>query len=88
MNWVVYMVRCEDGSLYTGVTTNVERRLMEHNGSKRGARYTRARRPVSLAYAIAFEGKGAAQHFEAAVKRLPKPTKEYMAARWRVEKAT
>ncbi|MCW8908564.1 MAG: GIY-YIG nuclease family protein [Sedimenticola sp.] len=48
--WYVYILECGDGSLYTGVTTDVERRLHEHNHSAKGARYTRARRPLSLAY--------------------------------------
>lgn len=50
MGWTVYMVRCADDTLYTGVTTDIERRLREHNGSARGARYTRSRRPVSLVW--------------------------------------
>ncbi len=48
--WFVYMVRCADDTLYTGVTTDIERRLHEHNGSARGARYTRARRPVKIVW--------------------------------------
>jgi putative endonuclease len=49
--WYVYMLRCRDGSLYTGITTDLERRLHEHNHGRRGARYTRARRPVTLVWA-------------------------------------
>jgi putative endonuclease len=49
MSWFVYMLRCADGSLYTGVATDMERRLAEHNAGK-GAKYTRGRTPVSLVY--------------------------------------
>lgn len=52
--WYVYMVRCSDASLYTGVTTDVNRRLIEHNSRKSGARYTRSRQPVSLVYVELF----------------------------------
>ena len=50
MSWFLYVVQCSDGTLYTGVTTDIERRIREHNGSKRGAKYTRGRRPVKLIY--------------------------------------
>ena len=46
--WYVYLAECNDGTFYCGVTTDVERRISEHNGSKKGARYTRSRRPVRL----------------------------------------
>ena len=46
--WRLYVLRCADESLYTGITTDVERRVQEHNEGPKGARYTRARRPVSL----------------------------------------
>ena len=48
--WYVYIVRCNDGTLYTGVTTNPTRRISEHNSSRGGSRYTRTRRPVELVY--------------------------------------
>ena len=44
--WFVYMLRCADNSLYTGITLDIERRVNEHNGIKKGARYTRSRQPV------------------------------------------
>ena len=50
MTWFMYVVQCSDGSLYTGATTDIQRRLKEHNGSPRGAKYTRSRRPVELVY--------------------------------------
>ena len=50
MNWFVYMIRSSDGSLYTGVTTDVERRFREHADSPRGARFFNGRQPVEIAY--------------------------------------
>ena len=69
MAWYVYMLRCGDGSLYTGSTTDVERRLREHQGGT-GARYTRSRPPVTLAYAEEAPDRSAAQRREAAIKKL------------------
>lgn len=69
--WFVYMLRCADGSLYTGITTDIERRLAEHNGEGAlGARYTRPRRPVTLAYTEAADDRASASRREAAIKRL------------------
>ncbi|MDD5758482.1 MAG: GIY-YIG nuclease family protein [Desulfobulbaceae bacterium] len=48
--WLVYVVSCRDGTLYTGITTCLARRLAEHNTGRTGARYTRSRRPVNLVY--------------------------------------
>ena len=65
------MLRCADGSLYTGITTEVARRIAEHNGEGGlGARYTRSRRPVQLVYAEA-----AANRAEAAIKKLDRTSK-------------
>jgi len=74
MAWYVYMLRCGDGSLYTGSTTDVERRLREHQGGT-GARYTRSRPPVTLAYAEEALDRSAAQRREAAIKKLPRAQK-------------
>ena len=72
--WYVYMLRCGDGSLYTGSTTDVARRLREHqNGT--GAKYTRARPPVSLAYTEEAPDRSTAQRREAAIKKLPRKRK-------------
>lgn len=74
--WVVYMLRCADGSLYTGITTDIVRRLAEHNGeSELGARYTRSRRPVTLAYSEPADSRAAASRREAAIKRLDRARK-------------
>lgn len=74
MGWYVYMLRCGDGSLYTGSTTDVDRRLREHQ-SGTGARYTRSRPPVTLAYVEEAPDRSAAQRREAAVKKLSRDQK-------------
>lgn len=74
MAWYVYVLRCGDGSLYTGSTTDVQRRLREHQRGT-GARYTRSRPPVELAYTEAAADRAAAQRREAAIKKLPRTEK-------------
>lgn len=76
--WYVYVVRCADGTLYCGTTTNVRRRISEHNTSKRGAKYTRSRRPVTLASVRQAGTRGEALRLEAEIKALPKADKEGM----------
>ena len=83
LTWYVYMLRCADGSLYTGIATDLARRLDEHNGDDRlGARYTRGRRPVTLVYAEAAPNRAAACRREHAIKRLDRRSKQAMAAGW------
>lgn len=75
-DWCVYLVRCADGSLYAGVTTDPERRLRQHNGELAGgARYTRARRPVELVYRERCQDRSAACQREAEIKSLSRPQK-------------
>ena len=74
MDWYVYMLRCADGSLYTGIAADVERRLEEHK-SGRGAKYTRSHPPVAGVYREKFSDKGAALRREAAIKKLPRAKK-------------
>ena len=70
------MLRCADGSLYTGITTDLERRIAEHNGDgPAGARYTRSRRPVQLVYRESARSRSAASQREAALKRLDRARK-------------
>lgn len=76
LRWVVYILRCRDGSLYTGITTALERRLHEHNHSPKGARYTRQRRPVTLAYSERYISRSAASKREAQLKKLERREKE------------
>ncbi len=80
--WYVYMLRCADGTYYTGVTTDVARRVTEHNGEGakgRGAKYTKARQPVSLVYSEVAENRSLAQSREAALRRLSRGEKEEIA---------
>lgn len=74
MDWYVYIVRCGDGSLYTGVTSDVVRRVSEHNAG-RGARYTRAHSPVTLAAAWRIGSRADALAAEVALKRLGRNAK-------------
>lgn len=74
-NWHVYIVRCADDSLYTGITTDVERRVLEHNQSPRGAGYTRGRRPVSLVFRQAATTRSEASRLEWRIKRLTRGEK-------------
>ena len=75
MPYLVYILECADLSLYTGCTNDLERRLKEHNGSKRGARYTKTRRPVVLRHTELFPTFGAARKREAAIKRMTREEK-------------
>ena len=71
----VYILRCADDTLYTGWTTDVERRVAVHNSGK-GAKYTRARLPVELVYTEEFDDKVEAQKREYAIKQLARAEKE------------
>jgi len=70
----VYVLRCRTGEFYTGCTTDVDRRLREHN-SGRGARFTRSRRPVTLVYQEGAANRAEALHRELAIKRLSRARK-------------
>ena len=74
MSYYAYIVECADGTLYVGYTTDVERRLRAHNAG-RGARYTRGRRPVKLAYLEELSTEGAARKREIALRRLRRTQK-------------
>ena len=81
MSYFVYIVECADGTYYTGIATDVERRIMEHNGAKgRGARYTSARRPVALVYQAPFDTRSQALKAEIQIKRLSRKQKEMLIA--------
>lgn len=75
MPWFVYLVRCKDGSLYTGIAKDVAARVARHNAGT-GAKYTRSRLPVTLAYEKKMKNETAARKREAAIKRLTKAEKE------------
>lgn len=73
--WFVYILKCRDNTLYTGITDDLERRLAAHNSGK-GAKYTRGRGPVTLMYSEKAESYSQALRREAAIKRLPRPQKQ------------
>jgi len=75
MNWKVYILQCADNTLYTGITTDILRRVDEHNNSAKGARYTRARRPVELLYQEACESRAKASQREHQIKQLTRKQK-------------
>tara|TARA_Y100000310_G_scaffold305384_1_gene345498 strand:+ start:708 stop:1010 length:303 start_codon:yes stop_codon:yes gene_type:complete len=73
--WHMYVVRCSDGTLYTGITTDVDRRIREHNTSMRGAKYTRSRRPVELLYVEKHTDRSTASISESAFKKRSRSEK-------------
>jgi putative endonuclease len=79
--YFTYILRCADKTLYTGITTNIVRRTEEHNGltkNKKGARYTRARRPVKLVYKKSFSSRSEATKEEIRIKQLTRQQKELL----------
>ncbi len=80
-NWFVYIVRCQDESLYTGITTDPDKRLQAHNSGRTGAKYTRSRRPVSLVYLEESDSRSAAGKREYAIKQLTVMEKKALIAR-------
>lgn len=70
MSYFVYILECNDGSLYTGITTNITKRLDEHNTSDKGAKYTKVRRPVKLVYQEPSSNRSTASKREYAIKKL------------------
>jgi putative endonuclease len=77
LNWVVYILECTDKSLYTGITTNLERRLAEHEAGK-GAKYTRGGGPFRLVYSETWAGRAEATRLEAAIKLMDKAQKRLL----------
>ena len=74
-SWCVYLIRCSDGSLYCGITTDLRRRVQEHNEGI-GSRYTRSRLPVLLVWSSKTFGKSEAYKEEYRIKRMSKAAKE------------
>lgn len=68
--WYVYVVRCKDGTLYTGITKDLRRRVAEHNSDNGGAKYTRSRKPVQLVYAESVESRSIASKREYQLKQM------------------
>jgi putative endonuclease len=79
LRWLVYMLRCRDGSLYTGITNDLPKRLRAHVAGK-ASKYTRSRLPVTLSYTAPQPTKSRALKREAAIKRLPRAEKEWLIA--------
>lgn len=73
--WFLYVVKCKDNTLYTGITTDISRRLYEHNNTSKGAKYTRPRRPVSLIYRLDFKDRSSATQAESRFKKLSRKQK-------------
>lgn len=76
----LYLVRCRDGTLYTGIATDVQRRLSEHGGNGRGAKYLRGRGPLELVFEYAVGDRSMASRVERLVKQLPRLQKERLVA--------
>jgi putative endonuclease len=68
--YYVYIIKCADKTLYTGITTDLKRRITEHNSSKLAAKYTSSRRPVKLVYSKKFKNRSTASKEEARIKKL------------------
>ena len=68
--WYVYILQCRDNSLYTGITTDIQRRVEEHNNRTEGAKYTRSRRPVKLVYQESCIDRSSASKREVEIKKL------------------
>ncbi len=78
MNWFVYILKCSDSSLYTGITTDLARRFAEHRDAKKGAKYTRSRRPVTLVHVEECSTQSEALKREAYIKKLKRSAKEIL----------
>ena len=76
----LYIVRCSDGSLYTGIAVDVERRIREHESGPRGAKYLRGKGPLHLVYSATLGDRGTAQQVEYRVKQLERERKEALIA--------
>ncbi len=75
MLYFVYILKCADETLYTGITNNLEKRILAHNTSKTGAKYTASRRPVTLQYSEIYDTKSLALKREAQIKKLTREQK-------------
>ena len=76
--WIVYILECADRTLYTGITTDLDRRIQEHDSGK-GAKYTRGRAPVTLLYSEFYDSRGMALKREAEIKSLDRAAKRQLA---------
>ena len=87
MSYSVYILTCNDGTYYTGITTDLERRVLEHNTSPLGAKYTKVRRPVSLGYMETCSDKSTALKREYAIKQYSHAEKASLIATFQKNRA-
>lgn len=80
--YFVYIVRCNDGSLYTGIAKDLEKRIVEHNSSDLAAKYTRSRRPVAMVFCEKYDDRSSALKAEINIKKLSKEEKLKMIEKW------
>jgi putative endonuclease len=73
--YYLYILKCADKTLYTGITTDLKRRVAEHNSTKLGAKYTHSRRPVKMVFSKKFKSRSAVSKEEARIKKLKRPQK-------------
>ena len=75
MEWLVYIIECEHGSLYTGITTDIERRFREHDDGPRGARYFNGRKPIRVVWSESGHDRSSATRRELEIKKLTRKQK-------------
>lgn len=80
--YYLYILKCADKTLYTGITTDLLRRVAEHNASASGAKYTKARRPVELVFSCPFRDRSEASREESRIKRLSRAEKISLIRSW------
>lgn len=83
-SWQVYILRCSDGTLYTGIAKDIDKRLDEHNSSAYGAKYTSGRRPVELVYSEPAASRSEAARREYQIKKMRLSAKIALIAEWKV----
>ncbi len=84
--YYLYILKCADKTLYTGITTNLKRRVIEHNSTKLGAKYTSSRRPVKIVYSKKFKNRSSASRAEALIKKLKRGDKLKLIKQMNVER--
>jgi len=73
--YYLYILECADGTLYTGITVDIKRRIEEHSSAEKGAKYTKARRPIKLVFSIKFKNRSSASKEESRIKKLSRAEK-------------
>lgn len=83
--YYLYILKCADDTLYTGITVDLARRIREHNSSRLGAKYTRARRPVEIVFSKKFRDRSAASKAECQIKQSPRQEKLYLVRKQKIK---